>query len=215
MEHLRGILDRVEDFLTSAFPDVNTPWIIQQILDFISQHPATTGLLLLIVILFAVFTTTRGIKEGQRRRAELESLGERFPRERWEYGGQLDATAIFLDAIRVFGVSKNLVGVGVHYGNLGILYFQRGSAQDAERMLTKALQLFEAINCREGIAFYSRHLSSLYREKGDWDRAIAMAERSQEMYQAIGVAPNFSELEHPRSLKKAAEQAGSEDNGAR
>lgn len=188
-----GIIDwlaeAAPDEIREIFRDMDTPWLVKEILDFFATHPATAVILVLGLALALFALAVAGQMRSRDYEQTLEDYTNSFPRRRWRQMGALDTASILEDAVAVFGLRQDKEGVAVHYGVLGLLYLQRGDELRAERMLTKALQLFEALGHREGIAVYAHYLSLLYREQRQFERSVTLAQRSLDMYRALGFGP--------------------------
>ena len=62
-------------------------------------------------------------------------------------------------------------GMASDYGNLGIVYQDRGDLDEAEAIYRKALELDEQLGRKEGIASNYSNLGNLYQMRGDLDEA--------------------------------------------
>lgn len=207
---LAGMVAQTQDRLEDALGAVDMPWIVRQVLAFIAEHPGTVLTILGILLSVLVLNVWQSRTQSRQHSQQLSDYTGSFPRRRWERMGQLDATAILSEALRVFGRRLDKEGVACHYGALGVLYLQRGDEAQAERMLLKALDLFEAMAIREGIAVYGRHLSLLYYEQNKLERALSHAQRSLDMYRALGIRPDDDPQAEEPSLRDIIDDARTE-----
>ena len=65
-------------------------------------------------------------------------------------------------------------GMAGHYGNLGILYKNRGNLDKAEQLSLKALEINERLGCLEGMANQYGSLGNVHQIRRDLDKAEKM-----------------------------------------
>ncbi len=72
------------------------------------------------------------------------------------------------------------------YGNLGVLYMDKGDLEAAEEMFRSALSIYERLGRQKGIGNQYGNLASLYRNRGELVQAEEMYKKSLAIAGAIG-----------------------------
>ncbi len=97
------------------------------------------------------------------------------------YFGQHDeALELLLDARASFGLAGDEHGRGDVLNNLGIVFFNRGDAEEAIRAYRESLELRRQLDDRDGVAGCHNNLAKVLTEQGAYDQALrelAAAER--------------------------------------
>ena len=81
------------------------------------------------------------------------------------------------------------------YGNLGILYQNRGELDRAEEMYRKSLEIDEALGRKEGMASNYGDLGNLYQIRGDLSAACGSWAKAKALFAEMGIPDKVQQVE--------------------
>jgi len=88
-----------------------------------------------------------------------------------------------------------LEGMASDYGNLGVIYHDRGDLDKAEEMHTKSLEIEEKLGRLEGMANQYGNLGVIYRKHGYTQKAREYWEKALELFVKIGMKPEIQKVQ--------------------
>ena len=90
------------------------------------------------------------------------------------------------------------------YGNLGLVYGERGDLDKAEEMYLKSLEIEEALGRKEGMASQYGNLGLVYQVRDDLDQAEEVFLKSLALFEKLGSKPM---IEKAKALIDQLEEA--------
>ena len=93
-----------------------------------------------------------------------------------------------------------------NYGNLGVIYSERGDLKTSEQMHRKALAIGKSLGRKEGIAAEYCNLGLTLQDLGDRKRAEGMLRKSLTLFKEIGARPEVRKIR--RVLAKLTGESG-------
>ncbi len=91
------------------------------------------------------------------------------------------------------------VGMGIAYGNLGMIYQTRGELPKAEEIHLKALKLEEELGHKKGMAITYGSLGSIYAARKNKSRMCECWRKERDLWREMGLTDKAAEAE--RRLK--------------
>ena len=96
------------------------------------------------------------------------------------------AQADYEQALKLYEVERNLVGLATVKDHLATLHADAGDHAAAEALYLEAVALFEQLGDAHELAVSWANLATLYQQMGAYDQAWDYAQRAHEVFTRLG-----------------------------
>ncbi|MFC2098359.1 tetratricopeptide repeat protein [Bacteroidota bacterium] len=108
-----------------------------------------------------------------------------------DFGKALEYYQVSLDLFLTYsqdapGEEQGIMGLAQTYMNMGIVYKELDSIDNALENFIRSLEYFESLENRAGIAASQRNLGSVYMQQGNYEEALYAVQGSLDYYREIG-----------------------------